>query len=317
MNPNQDTELAWANYDVNMDTIDGKDTLHAIVGICYQNMPDATNKNEPNGSLPVFEVGEKEDSLMGKERENETYYKQIHKARFDLSTPNTYQETENVGKLRVVDFFWLLQFEVETPLPLHQIPSARHCTLYYQLTRHQSSLLQFFHHIKPHTNMSTPNSQGLPTALTVISANIEGLPSGKASMLSVMCKDKHRGYTQARPRIPGMSFVAECPHNKYGSAVFIRDDLKVKGISICEEDDVELITIQRCNAIIQSVYKPPNKQFLLPQLQQGNKPHVVIGDFNSHNTLWGYPTTGTDGQAVEQWAESSNLSLIHDAKLPK
>ena len=63
-----------------------------------------------------------------------------------------------------------------------------------------------------------------------------------------------------------------------------------------------------CNTII---------QFLLPPLQQGNKSHVVIKDFNSHNALWGYSTTGTDGEAVEQWAESINLSLIHDAKLPK
>ena len=38
-----------------------------------------------------------------------------------------------------------------------------------------------------------------------------------------------------------------------GSAVFIRDDRKVKGISLCEEDDVELITIELCNAIIQYV----------------------------------------------------------------
>ena len=163
-------------------------------------------------------------------------------------------------------------------------------------------------------------------ALTVLSGNIQGLISVKASMLSVMCKDKycqclclqetHRSQTQARPRIPGMS-LAERPHNKYGSDVFIKHDLKVKEISICEEDDVELITIKLYNTIIQSVYKPPNKQFLLPPLQQENKPHVVIGDFNSQNTLWGYSTTGTDGQAVEQWAESSNLSLIHDAKLPK
>ena len=61
-------------------------------------------------------------------------------------------------------------------------------------------------------------------ALTVISANIEGLTAVKASMLSVMCKDKHcqclclqethRSQTQARPRIPGMSLVAERSHNK-------------------------------------------------------------------------------------------------------
>ena len=94
--------------------------------------------------------------------------------------------------------------------------------------------------------MSTPNSQGIPMALTVISANIEGLIAVHASMLSVMCKDKHcqclflqdthRSQTQARPRIPGMSLLAERPHNTYGSAGSIRDDLKVNGISICEED---------------------------------------------------------------------------------
>ena len=72
--------------------------------------------------------------------------------------------------------------------------------------------------------------------------------------------------TQARPRISGMSHVAERPHNIYESAVFIRDNLKVKGISIREEEDVELITIKLCNAIIQSVEKPPNKQFILPPI---------------------------------------------------
>ena len=113
-----------------------------------------------------------------------------------------------------------------------------------------------------------------------------------------------------------MSLVAERPHNQYGSVAFIRDDPNVKEISISEEENVELITIELCNAIIQSVYKPPNKQFVLPPLQEGNTPHVIIGDFNSHNTFWGY-STGTDGEAVEQWPDSSNLSLIHNAKLPK
>ena len=46
--------------------------------------------------LPVSEVGEKNDSLMGKKRKIEPYYKQTQKAQFDLSTPNTYQETEKV-----------------------------------------------------------------------------------------------------------------------------------------------------------------------------------------------------------------------------
>ena len=31
------TTLAWDNYDVNTETLDGKNTLHSTVGICYQN----------------------------------------------------------------------------------------------------------------------------------------------------------------------------------------------------------------------------------------------------------------------------------------
>ena len=113
--------------------------------------------------------------------------------------------------------------------------------------------------------MSTPNNLGLPAALAVNSADVDGLTAAKASMISVRCENKHcqclcphRSQTQAMPRIPGMSLIAERLHNKYGSAVFIRDYVKLKGMSICEEDDVQLITIEQYNAIIQPVCKPPN-----------------------------------------------------------
>ena len=32
---------------------------------------------------------------------------------------------------------------------------------------------------------------------------------------------------------------------------------------------------------------------------------------------WGFDTTDNNGEAVEQWADSCDLTLIHDAKLPK
>ena len=112
-------------------------------------------------------------------------------------------------------------------------------------------------------------------------------------MLSGICKDKlindyvSKKLIESKHKQGLELLVAERPHNKYGSAVFIRDDLYVKGIYVCEEDDVELITFELCNAIIQS----PNKQFIFPPLQQRIKPYVVIGDFNNHNTLWGYSIT--------------------------
>ena len=65
------------------------------------------------------------------------------------------------------------------------------------------------------------------------------------------------------------------------------------------------------------MYKPPNDPFELPALGHRNIPHIVIGDFNSHSTTWGYTNTDNEGEAVEQWADSFDFTLIHDAKLPK
>ena len=45
--------------------------------------------------------------------------------------------------------------------------------------------------------------------------------------------------------------------------------------------------------------------------------NVVIGDFNSHGVEWGYRSTDENGRLVEQWSETNQLSLVHDAKQPK
>ena len=80
---------------------------------------------------------------------------------------------------------------------------------------------------------------------------------------------------------------------------------------------MELITIVMPGVVVHSVYKPPNDPFELPALGHRNLPHIVIGDFNSHSTTWGYTNTDNEGEAVEQWADSCDFTLIHDAKLPK
>ena len=102
--------------------------------------------------------------------------------------------------------------------------------------------------------MSAVHSQSPSGAMTVISANVEGLSANKASILSELCKiqhchylclqETHRAKDQVRPKIPGMTLVAERPHNKHGSSVFVRDGLKVNSISVCEEENVEFITVE-------------------------------------------------------------------------
>ena len=59
------------------------------------------------------------------------------------------------------------------------------------------------------------------------SNDVEGISTNKASILSELCKiphchclclqETHRAKDQARPKIPGMTLVAERPHNKHGA----------------------------------------------------------------------------------------------------
>ena len=99
------------------------------------------------------------------------------------------------------------------------------------------------------------------------------------------------------------------------ASVFVRDGLKVNSISVCEKENVEFITVELPGVVVHCLYKPPPEPFLLPPLGHRVQPHIIIGDINSHSTLWGYTTTDSDGEAVEQWADSNRLSLIHNAKL--
>ena len=175
--------------------------------------------------------------------------------------------------------------------------------------------------------MSAVHSQSPSGAMTVISANVEGLSANKAHILSALCKiqhchglclqETHRAKDQAKPKIPGMTQVAERPHNKHVSSVFVRYGLKVNIISVCEEKNVEFITVELPGVVVHSLYKPPPEPFQLSSLGQRIKPHIVIGNVNSHSTLWGYTATDSDEEAVDPWADSNRLSFINNAKLPK
>ena len=99
----------------------------------------------------------------------------------------------------------------------------------------------------------------------------------------------------------GMSLVVERPHNKYGSAILIQKDLKVKKIYERFQGTVELITIVMPGIVVHSVYKPPNDPFELPALGHRNLPHIVIGDFNSHSTMWGYTSTDNASHTYCDW----------------
>ena len=83
-------------------------------------------------------------------------------------------------------------------------------------------------------------------------------------------------------KIVAMSVIADCPHNKDGSAILIRNDLKVKNASVRAEGNVELITVVMHGVAIRSVYKLRYENFTIPALGHGNMSHIVIGDLKQY-----------------------------------
>lgn len=164
-------------------------------------------------------------------------------------------------------------------------------------------------------------------ALTIISLNVEGLSATKEELVAQLCREHqcdilclqetHRGSKHPRPRVEGMTTLIERPHEKHGSVMLAKNGTIIESTSKSDENNIEVLTAELRGITITSVYKPPPTPFLMPEIPSSGKPRIVIGDFNSHSSQWGYAGNNADGDAVEAWAETNQLYLIHDAKQPK
>ena len=133
-------------------------------------------------------------------------------------------------------------------------------------------------------------------------------------------QETHIGPEHCRPSIHGMKLIAETRHRKYGSAVCAKPTLNIEEVHTeVSDSQIKLVTVSLANITITSIYKPPASEFGWPSLPERCRRtlHLVIGDLNSHSTAWGYEQDDCNGDLVEAWAEDSNFSLIHNAKLPK
>ena len=171
----------------------------------------------------------------------------------------------------------------------------------------------------------------MPTTRALIRAGIDsdvdqhrGYVCTKQQLLAELCEkqkcdvlciqETHQGLKTIRPNIRGMRLVVEIPHEQYGSAIFVRNNCICDSTSTSNTNNVEIIQAQLNKLTVTSVYKPPNKQFSFGSNLASTQMNVVIGDFNSHGVEWGYRSTDENGRLVEQWSETNQLSLVHDAK---
>ena len=155
--------------------------------------------------------------------------------------------------------------------------------------------------------------------LNIVTFNTEGLSPPKAEFLAdlnanILClQETHKA---GKPNnINGMTLAVYQPSPVHGSAIYVRDKSSIIKTSNWSENGMEILMVETKDFQIVSVYKQPPTPFNWPNhINITDKNTIVLGDFNSHNVIWGYKENNSDGEAVEEWALDQNLTILHSAK---
>ncbi|KAI5747442.1 hypothetical protein M8J77_014609 [Diaphorina citri] len=108
-----------------------------------------------------------------------------------------------------------------------------------------------------------------------------------------------------------------CDSASGGVATLVHKSIRAKQCTIQSDFEVTVVEvilhkkIQICN-----VYIPSNKRFSSVDLDnlsnQLRPPFIILGDFNSHNTIWGSTVSNARGKEVEKWFLNKNIHLLND-----
>ena len=102
--------LAWDNFDQNTETPGGFNTLHATVGICYQNEIDDSESTDSNTSVSTS-LGKPRRSYDGQFKPIPQYEKSLKSAKFPLTIPTNAYEIKKIN-LTDLGLLWLMQSTV-------------------------------------------------------------------------------------------------------------------------------------------------------------------------------------------------------------
>ena len=101
---------------------------------------------------------------------------------------------------------------------------------------------------------------------------------------------------------------------KGGVLTLVKTSISSTEVQRSEKADTEYITVKLIlpdrNLTICNLYSPPNKEINLHILQPNSEDWMIVGDFNSHATGWGYPSLDAKGE-VEHWIVKNRLVLIN------
>ena len=162
--------------------------------------------------------------------------------------------------------------------------------------------------------------------LVVLQLNVEGLTRAKRDIVhhladtheaNIIVLQETHAVDEDKLPIEGFNVSTFIPHKKHGIATYTRDGLRAKSIRQSPSGSSIAWSIIEVNGVdVANIYKPPPSSVTFRALPKTNSPSIVCGDLNSRHTNWGYPDCNPNGEAVDNWAETSNLHLLYDAKAP-
>ena len=82
-----------------------------------------------------------------------------------------------------------------------------------------------------------------------------------------------------------------------------------------EDADTEVLRIKLLlegnPLLIYNLYSPPPKTLSLHNIKPDGERWMIVGDFNSHSPIWGYPVLDSKGEEVEDWIITNQMVLIN------
>ena len=102
-----------------------------------------------------------------------------------------------------------------------------------------------------------------------------------------------------------------------GLAIYLKNNITYKIVETPEEEEYQKVNIflQNFNITLINYYNPCQKIniFKLNKILENCQDNIIIsGDFNSHNPIWGSNKMDINGETIQKFLDSSNLTLIND-----
>jgi Reverse transcriptase (RNA-dependent DNA polymerase)/Endonuclease-reverse transcriptase len=177
---------------------------------------------------------------------------------------------------------------------------------------------------------SSPTQRFLPLGpnMKICHINIEGISLPKSEYLARLMREEdvdviavqetHASSEESlrrRGTLPGYTLIGAIYSDVHGIATYVRASLSNCRIVFQENSsNVHTLAIEVDETIIVNVYKPPSVNWTNNIIKIFRHPAIYVGDFNSHNQLWGYEHNDTSGNLLLEWMTLSKLHLIYHPK---